>query len=800
MPPLTVKPRARAPIALIAICASLGAGRASAATAPTPSAPNPVTALAEKYCYDCHDTGTKKAGFSLEELDQTNFAAAPDDWEHVVRKLDHRLMPPLGEDRPDDATYNKIVSLISTSLDRAAAEKPNPGRTDTFRRLTRTEYQNAVRDLLGVEIDATALLPNDEPAHGFDNVTVGNLSPTLMDRYVSAAQKIARLAVGTPRKAPDGVTFRLPPDLTQEEHAEGLPIGTRGGGVFPYLFPQDGDYEIQVRLSRDRNEQVEGLKKPTDIEVLLDRERIAIATVKPPGSDHNAELVDANLKFRFTVKAGPHDLGVTFPKDPTALIETVRQPFLVHFNMHRHPRQTPAVYQVSITGPFEAKGPGDTPSRRLIFGKLATVPAGVSPSAAGDDANAREILAPLLRRAYRRPVTDEDLRRPMQFFREGSAEGAGFDAGIENAVAAILVSPRFLIRIETDPAGLAPGTVYRVSDLELASRLSFFLWSSLPDDPLLDAALRGELRQPKLLEAQVRRMLADERSRSLVTNFASQWLHLRALEAVTPDLRLYIDFDENLRQALRQETELFVDSVLREDHSVLELLSADYTFLNERLAKHYGIPNIYGSHFRRVSFANDPARERGGLLRQGSILTVTSYATRTSPVLRGKWILDNILGMPPTPPPPNVPSLPETVIAATLPMRERLAQHRNNPTCASCHNVIDPVGFSLENFDAIGRWRIEEDHKAIDVAGGLPDGSTFNGVAALERGLLQRPELFAGALSEKLMTFALGRGVEDFDAPAIRRIVRDAQPDHFRFSALILGIVNSTPFQMRKSP
>ncbi len=789
-PPI-VKTLVRAQLALLA---------AGALRAAEPKASNPVATVVEKYCYDCHDSDSKKGDLSLEGLDKSQIAAAPVEWERVARKLNHREMPPIGEDRPDEATYNKIVSLLSASLDRAAAAHPNPGRTDTFRRLTRTEYQNAVRDLLGVEIDATALLPNDEPAHGFDNVTVGNISPTLMDRYVSAAQKIARLAIGAPRKTPGGETFRLPPDLTQEEHVEGLPIGTRGGGVFPYLFPQDGDYEIQVRLARDRNEQVEGLKKPSEVEVLLDKARIAIATVKPPGSDKNAELVDANLKFRVAVKAGPHDLGVTFPKDPTALIETVRQPYLVHFNMHRHPRQTPAVYQVSITGPFDAQGPGDTPSRRLIFGRLATAPNSAARSAAAAEASAREILTPLLRHAYRRPVTEEDLRKPLQFFHEGSAEGAGFEAGIENALCAILVSPRFLIRIEQDPAGVPPGTAYRVSDLELASRLSFFIWSSLPDDTLLDAAGRGDLRQPKLLEAQVRRMLADERSRSLVTNFASQWLHLRALEGVTPDLRLYIDFDDNLRQALRQETELFVESILREDRSVTDLLGADYTFLNERLAKHYGVPNIYGSHFRRVSFADDPGRQRGGLLRQGSILTVTSYATRTSPVLRGKWILDNILGMPPSPPPPNVPSLPETVIAATLPMRERLAAHRTNPTCASCHNVMDPVGFSLENFDAIGRWRTDEDHKPIDVAGGLPDGSTFAGIAALERGLLQRPDLFAGTVSEKLLIFALGRGVEDFDAPAIRQIVRSAQVDHFRFSSLILGVVNSPPFQMRKTP
>ncbi|MEO5957806.1 MAG: DUF1592 domain-containing protein [Opitutaceae bacterium] len=752
-----------------------------------------VASVVDRFCMDCHDAGTRKGDLALEGLDFKNPAANSDVWERVARKLSHRQMPPLGEDRPDDATYDAVVAQLHSALDRDAAAKPNPGRTDSIRRLNRTEYQNAIRDLLTVEIDATALLPNDEPSFGFDNVMVGNLSPTLMDRYVSAAQKIARLAVGTPRKTPGGDTFRVRPDITQEEHVEGLPIGTRGGTLIPYVFPQDGDYEIQVRLARDRNEQVEGLQKPHEVEVLVDRERVALATVKPPGADKNAEIVDAHLKFRVAIKAGPHEVGVTFPKNPTVVLETERQPYLVHFNYHRHPRTSPAVYQVSITGPFDAKGPGDTPSRRLLFGKIAA-------SAPNDEARARAVLTPLMRRAYRRPVTDEDLRKPLQFFREGVAEGGGFEAGIENALSAVLVSPRFLFRVEKDPKDLAPGSAYRVSDLELASRLSFFIWSSIPDDALLDAAARGELRDSKKLEQQVRRMLADERSRNLVTNFAAQWLHLRALESVTPDLRLFIDFDDNIRQALRQETELFFESIIREDRSIADLLRADYTFLNERLAKHYGIPNIYGSHFRRVSFAHDPERQRGGLLRHGSILTVTSYATRTSPVLRGKWILDNLLATPPPPPPPNVPSLDENVVSASLPIRERLAAHRKDPTCASCHNVIDPVGFSLENFDAIGRWRTMEEHKPIDATGGFPDGSTFTGVAALEQALLQRPELFAGTLTEKLLIFALGRSVETYDAPAIRQVVRRAQADNFRFSSLILGIVNSTPFQMRKSP
>jgi Protein of unknown function (DUF1592)/Protein of unknown function (DUF1588)/Protein of unknown function (DUF1585)/Protein of unknown function (DUF1595) len=434
----------------------------------------------------------------------------------------------------------------------------------------------------------------------------------------------------------------------------------------------------------------------------------------------------------------------------------------------------------------------------MIFGRYATHAADLGTPAQQEEI-ARQLLTPLVQRAYRRPVSDDDLRKPMEFFRAGCADGVGFDVGMENAISAILVSPRFLFRVEPDPACVAPGAVYRISDLELASRLSFFLWSSIPDETLLDAAVREELRQPEQLEAQVRRMLADERSRNLVTNFAAQWLHLRALESVTPDLRLFIDFDDNLRQALRQETELFFESIVREDRSVTELLSADYTFLNERLAKHYGIPHVYGSHFRRVSLAADPARQRGGLLRHGSILTITSYATRTSPVIRGKWILDNFLGTPPPPPLPDVPALDESTVSEKLPVRQRLAAHRANPQCASCHNLMDPIGFALENFDAIGRWRTEEARLPIDSSGGLPDGTTCHGVADLEQALLQRPELFAGTVVEKLLIFALGRGIEPFDAPAVRDILRHAQADQYRWSSLILGIVNSPPFQMRKT-
>ena len=782
----------RAPV-LFACGLLLFGGRLCAAPA---AAASTFPALVERYCLECHDDGTKKGGLSFAGLDLTRPAADPALWETIARKLDHRQMPPIGEERPDEATYGRIVAGLHRELDALAAARPDPGRTDTFRRLTRTEYQNAVRDLLAVEIDATALLPNDEPSHGFDNVTVGNLSPTLVDRYVTAAQKIARLAVGTPRKAPGGETFRMRPDVTQEHHVEGLPLGTRGGGVFAYTFPADGIYEFQIRLARDRNEHVEGLKRPHDLVVLVDRAEVAGATVKPPGSDRNHAAVDAHLTFRVGVKAGPHDIGVTFLKNPTALLETERVPFVARYNMHRHPRTAPAVFQVSITGPFETHGPGDTPSRRRIFGDLE----GAAAPAADDVAAAERVLTPIMRRAYRRPVTAADLRRPLQFFRDGAAEGAGYEAGIENALAAILVSPQFLLRVEADPPGLAPRSPYRLGDFEIASRLAFFLWSSLPADDLLAAAERGDLREGARLDAQVRRMLADPRSRSLVTNFAAQWLHLPKLDGVTPDLRLFPNFDDNLRQAFREETERFVESILREDRSIGDLLSADYTFLNERLAKHYGLPHVYGSQFRRVSLAGDPSRQRGGLLRHGSILTVTSYATRTSPVIRGHWILANLVGAPPPPPPPNVPALDDNTVAASLPLRQRLAKHREDAACASCHNVMDPVGFALENFDAVGRWRTVEERRPVDASGGLPDGRTCEGVAELERGLLDRPELLAGTLAEKLLIFALGRGIEPADAPAIRAIVRQAAAAEFRFSALILGVVHSTPFQMRRTP
>jgi mono/diheme cytochrome c family protein len=752
--------------------------------------------LVNRYCVSCHNDRLKRGGLALDTV-ADEVGQNPDVWEKIIRKIRARQMPPMGLPRPDEPTYEAVIAGLEQSLDRAAAAMPNPGRTATLRRLTRTEYQNAVRDLLALEVDVASLLPADEASYGFDNVTVGDLSPTLLDRYVSAAEKISRVAVGRPSRSPGGDTIRTPPDLTQEEHLEGLPVGTRGGALVSYTFPMDGEYEIQIRLTRDRNEHVEGLTEAHELELLLDRERVQLFTVKPPqreagfSEDYQPshDNVDQHLKVRVPVTAGPHAVGVAFLKNPSALLETARQPYQAHFNFYRHPRIQPAIYAISIIGPYAAKGPGETPSRRRIF---------VSTPATPDEEaeSARRILLALMRRAYRRPVTSEDLQGPFELYEKGRAEG-GFEAGIEMAVSAVLVSPEFLFRVEQDPPGVPPNTVYRISDLELASRLSFFLWSSVPDDELLETAEAGNLHKPAVLERQVRRMLADSRSRALVNNFASQWLHLRNLAAITPDMRLFPDFDDNLRQAMRQETELLFESILREDRSALDLLRANYTFLNERLAKHYGIPHVYGSRFRRVSLDGD--NSRGGLLRHASILTVTSYATRTSPVIRGKWVLENILGVPPPPPLPDVPALKDNTVDGNLSVRKRLAEHRSNAICAACHNLMDPVGLSLEKFDAIGRRRDAESGTPIDASGGLPDGDQFADVHGLEQALLKRPEIFVGTFAEKLLTYALGRGVESYDAPAIRAIVRQARPEDYRVSSLILGIVKSMPFQMRTS-
>ena len=759
-------------------------------------------AVLNRYCISCHNEKVKTGGLALDTIDVDRIDENTAVWERAVRKLRVRAMPPAapGRPRPDEPTYESLIAYLETSLDRAAARKPNPGRTDTFHRLNRTEYQNAVRDVLALDIDAKALLPTDDSSHGFDNVNVGGLSPTLLDRYLSAAQKISRLAVGSPVRSPGENTVVLPADLTQNDQLDGLPFGTRGGTAFRHTFPLTGEYAFEVRLARNRDENLMGLTEAQQLELTLDGQQIKLFPIRPPlqpargqgaagPAPSDEPPADAGLKVRVPVTAGPHTVVVTFLKGPSVLSETERQPFKADIDPNNRDRA--AVFSVSVAGPYGAATAGETPSRQRIFRCHPLKPA--------DEAGcAKTILSTLARRAYRRPVTDADIKELLTFYKEGRADGGAFEAGIENGVRALLASPQFLFRIEQDPS-IAPGTVYRVSDIDLASRLSFFLWSSVPDDELLDVASRGALKDPAVLEQQVRRMLADARSEALVSSFAEQWLYLRNLAAFNPDPRLFPDFDDNLREAFRRETELFFESVKNEDRSMLDLLQANYTFLNERLAKHYGVPNVYGSHFRRVTLPADSPR--GGLLGQASILSVTSYANRTSPVQRGKWVLENILGMPPPPPPPNVPPLKDNGIGGkVLSMRERMVEHRANPVCASCHQLMDPIGLSTENFDAVGHWRDRTENGApVDASGGLPDGRSFQGMSGLKAALLTRPELFVATSTEKLLTYALGRGLESYDAPAVRQIVRDARAQNYKFSSIVLGIVKSVPFTSRTS-
>jgi len=747
----------------------------------------------DRYCAACHNERVKSGGLSLAHADLSRPGAQPKLWEKVARKLRTGVMPPPQAPQPAEADRQALLRQVENTLDAASAGRLNPGRTETLRRLNRTEYQNAIRDLLALDIDAASLLPADESGHGYDNVNVSELSPTLLNRYISAAQKISRLAVGGTQTSLQSDTISLPADLTQEDHLPGMPLGTRGGVSALYTFPQNGEYEIQVSLMRDLAGVVSGLRtsRAHEMLVLVDREPVHTFTVSR-ATLGNETLNEKTLQTRIRVKAGPHQLAVTFLREGASLIDTPRQPTASRFNDRRHPRTAPAIDRIAVTGPYDATGVGETPSRLRLF---VCRPAG--PDQAREEECASTILSALMRRAYRRPVEKTEADKPLAYYRRGRANG-DFDAGITMAVTAVLTSPEFLFRVESDPKHVAAGGAYRVSDLDLASRLSFFLWSSIPDDELLDVAAGGKLSQPGEIEKQARRMLVDRRAHNLATNFAGQWLRLRNIDAMQPSGNLFRDFDANLRQALRQETELFFDSVVREDRSVRDFIKADYTFLNERLARHYGLPNIYGSRMRRVPLT--PDSRRGGLLRHGSVLSVTSYATRTSPVLRGLLVLRNILGAPPPTPPPNVPALNESTMAANLPMRERLAAHRSNPACASCHRTIDPVGFALENFNAVGQWRdLEVEDQPVDSSGALPGDKEFRGIDGLEAALLRRPELFVAALTENLLTFALGRGIEYYDAPAVRNIVGGAEKDNYRFSSLILGIVKSVPFQMRRT-
>ncbi len=754
-------------------------------------------ALLNKYCVTCHNDRAKTGGLTLEKIDVGNIPANAETWEMVIRKLRVGAMPPSGMPKPSAPDVSALLTSLETSLDKAYAASPNPGHA-TLHRLNRTEYANSVRDLLALDVDASTLLPPDDESYGFDNnADVLGVSPVLLERYVSASRKVSRLAIGDPTQGAVAQTFRARPDLSQDHRVEGLPLGTRGGLLMHYNFPLDGKYTIKIVLARNTVDVIRGLEEAHQIEILVDGARVFLATV---GGTSDTEalvknpaearmMIEARLQARVPVKAGPRDVAVTFTQKDAAEDDYILEPFLRTTLDPVNEAGLPHIDQVVISGPFNATGPGDTPSRRRIFT--------CTPASASEEVGcAKKILTVLARRAYRRPLTPSDTETLLSFYQAGRNKGGSFDAGIERALRLILSSPEFVFRFERDPAGVTAGSSYRISDLELASRLSYFLWSSIPDDELLNLAVAGKLSEPATLSSQVRRMLADPRAQALATNFAAQWLYLRNLKNFAPDPNEFPDFDDNLRQSMLTETEMFFESVVNEDRNVLDLLNANYTFVNERLAHHYGIPDVYGPRFRRVTLTDDARR---GLLGQGSVLTVTSYATRTSPVLRGKWILTNILGTPPPAPPPNVPALKENNEGGKiLSVRERLEEHRKSPACASCHKIMDPLGFSLENFDAIGQFRAKsEDGAPIDASGVLLDGSKVNGPATLRAALMSRPEVFVTTLTEKLMTYALGRGVDYNDEPAIRAIVARAAADHYRFSDLVAGIVKSPPFRMK---
>ncbi|HEY6362610.1 MAG TPA: DUF1592 domain-containing protein [Vicinamibacterales bacterium] len=793
-------------IAIVSIAAmtSLAAQQQPTSAVPTPASPHRATL--DRYCATCHNERLRTGGLSLDNIDVARVADSGEIWEKVIRKLRTGAMPPAGMPRPEQASLDALALYLETALDRAAAARPNPGRP-SLRRLTRTEYGNAIRDLLAVEVQSESLLPADDSRFGFDNIgSMLTLSPLLAERYLAAARQVRRLTLGDPALRPTLELYDVSKDLIQEDRVgEELPFGSRGGIAVRHHFPADGEYFFTVRLQRNSREYIRGMQEPHDLDVRLDGARIgrftiggerrgrssfvfSSAAMGDVAQEQYERTADATLEVRHAVAAGTHLISAAFVKIGS-MPEGPLQPRMTMYDFAQYKGGEPGVARLAIGGPYNVTGVADTPSRRKVF---VCRPSG----RADEERCARNILSTLARRAYRRPATDEDVQTLLAFYQTGRRDG-GFDAGIGLALERLLAGPEFLFRIERDPANVAPGAAYRISDVELASRLSFFLWSSIPDDELLEVAERGRLKDPAVLERQVRRMLADARASSLVTSFAAQWLNLRSLRTVTPDLERFPYFDENLREAFHTETELFFESILREDRSVLDLLRADYTFVNERLARHYGISGIYGSHFRRVRL---PDSNRGGLLGHGSILTVTSHATRTSPVVRGKWVLDNILGAPPPPPLPNVPALSERdTQGKVLSMRAQMEQHRANPVCASCHRLMDPLGFALENFDGVGRWRTIDAGAPIDASGALPDGTAFRGLGGLRQVLLQKQrEQFVSTVTDRLLTYALGRGVEHYDAPVIRSIMKEAAPGDYKMSSLILGVARSMPFQMRR--
>ena len=807
------------------------------------STPAGTQGVLDKYCVTCHNQRLRTAGLVLEGMDDANPAAHADVWEKVIAKLRAKSMPPAGRPRPDAVTYHAIASSLEAAIDRAWAANPNPGRIGAVHRLNRVEYNNAIRDLFALDIDVTTKLPGDETADGsFDNFAdVLSISTAHLERYLSVGRQVTRLAVGLPPTVPAVDRFEIPLHVVQEDQqSEDLPFGSRGGMAIRYDFPVDGEYAIKVRLRRQYQDYVMGMGWPQQLDVRLDGALVKRFTVGGEGKGRPAAAsyagdgepgfagddewekymqtgADAGLEVRIPVKAGPRLVGVSFVRqmwEPEGLPQPLqRGRVLTNDQIYMG---YASVGVVSVAGPYSGPGSAkDTPSRRAIFV--------CEPRRTSEERDcAAKILTKVARLAYRRPAASSDVQTLLQFFSQGRSEGGSFDAGIQFALERVLVDPDFLLRVHRDPPRLRsvatpgasarpaplgsssePGATARqaspLPDLELASRLSFFLWNSIPDERLIAAAERGQLSNPAFLEQQVRRMLADPRAtRALVDNFAAQWLNLRRVREVIVDPDVYPDFDESLLQAFEEETRLFLTSTLGEDRSVLDLLRANYTFVNERLARHYGIAGIYGSRFRRVTLPN--LDRRGGLLGNGSILATTSYPNRTSPVLRGKWLLDNMFGAPPPPPPPGVNTTLEEPKGGALPpaIRERLAQHRTNAVCATCHAAIDPLGFALENFDAIGAWRTtDESGKPVDASGDVVSGATVQGLSGLRALLLEEPGQFPATVTAKLLAYALGRRLEYYDRPAVRQIVRDAAASDYRWSSLVIGIVKSPAFLMR---
>jgi hypothetical protein len=781
--------------ALLAVL-PLGAG---AALAQEPSQPAKYRAMVDKYCISCHDEVENRGGLSLDDVDFSKVGENAKIFEHVVTKIRGSSMPPVGKARPDPATYQGFAGWLETELDHYAAAHPNAGRPAPYR-LNRTEYKNAIRDLLGLDVDVRALMAPDSSSYGFDNIAdVLGLSPALLEGYLASADKISALAVGDPTLPQEDALYRVSQRLSQNEHIEGLPLGTRGGLKVEHYFPLDGTYEIGTTFLKNTLSAIRGLEFEHQFEVSVDGRQAKLVTMG--GKDDYTQLlvapedlriaIEERARVRVPLTAGTHSIVVTFPQKTGALEVDQLQPFE---NINFDPVYyggIPSVEQVMIKGPFDAKAPTAlTPGRKAIFT--------CKPANAADEARcADQILSRLARKAYRRPVTESDMTVLRTFYKEGRAAKGSFDGGIQMGLRRILASPDFIFRMEHDPPGATPGVPFRVSDLELASRLSFFLWSSIPDGELIDLATKGTLHDDKVLTQQVRRMLADPRSESLSNNFAAQWLRLRNLDAVQPDSYFFPNFDETLRDAFHTETVMFFDSIKREDRSIVDLVSADYTFMNERLARHYGVPGVYGSDFRRVHLADGARR---GLLGQGSILTVTSMANRTSVVKRGQWVLETLLANPPPSPPDNVPALkenaPDSVDRPSL--RTRMEQHRADASCSVCHNIMDPIGFSMEVFDGIGAKRAKDESGVpIDASGNLASGQAIDGVEELRAAIAAEPRHFVGAFTEKLLTYALGRGLEYYDQPVVRSIVDKSEAANYRFSTVVMEIARSMPFQMK---